>query len=191
MLEQYRNSVEIYRRSGSSSDQISLLPSLIPPSLARPEGIFPERPIHTLVCTPFPSPFPFPPPSPPLLSPLPSPTRSIPSIQPPLRNHPSDANRANHQRPRQSRPHPRTPKHQPLAHEMHPRNNVTPQRQIVHCWVRNVVGRVQTDQRGEEGPGAEGAGGEGIDWKREKKQVRKKRKMGRGVEGGNAFLGTC
>jgi hypothetical protein len=86
-----------------------------------------------------------------------------PHIRPPLHHHPARRNRTHNQRARQPLPQLGRPINQPLQRKVSESNPESPQGNLVHGRVVDVVRAVQADDGAESRPGAEGAGAEGRD----------------------------
>lgn len=84
------------------------------------------------------------------------------NIPSPLSHHPCQSSRTDKHGSRQARPPSSGAEHQPLGRKMSQRDSIRPQRQLVHQRIRDVVGSVQTNDGGEEGPGAKGSGRERV-----------------------------
>jgi hypothetical protein len=85
------------------------------------------------------------------------------SIRLPLHRHPARRNRTNNQRSRQPLPQFRSAIHQPLQRKVSKRNPESPEGNLVHGRVVDVVGAVEADDGAEGRPGAECAGAQGCD----------------------------
>jgi hypothetical protein len=81
-------------------------------------------------------------------------------VVPILVDHPRQPTRRNQRRKEKRQTHPRRPKHPPLTHEMPPRNDIAPHRELVHPLVVHIVCRVQPYYARDESPGSECSCGE-------------------------------
>lgn len=95
-----------------------------------------------------------------------TPSTSLPHISIPLSHHPRRRHRAHNQWSRKSLAQLRGAIDQPLKRKVRKRNAESPQRDFVHGRVVNVVCAVQSDDRAESRPCAEGAGAERGDARR-------------------------
>ena len=86
-----------------------------------------------------------------------SPSLPLSNIKAPLRPHPDQTPIRHDHRPRQRSSPFRSPKHKPFAHKMHPRNAIRQNRHLVDLRIVDVVGGIETNDRLDECPGAEGA----------------------------------
>ena len=89
--------------------------------------------------------------------PTPTPILST-CIRLPLHHHPARRHRTHNQRSSQPLPQLRSAIHQPLQRKVSKRNPESPEGNLVHGRVVNVVGAVEADDGAESRPGAECAG---------------------------------
>jgi hypothetical protein len=95
---------------------------------------------------------------------IPTPTPILSTcIRLPLHHHPARRNRTHNQRPRQSLPQLRSAIHQPLQRKVSKRDSKSPEGDLIHGRIVDVVGAVEADDGAESRPGAEGAGAQGRD----------------------------
>jgi hypothetical protein len=94
------------------------------------------------------------------------PTTLLPNIPIPLHHHPRRSKRAHHKRPSKPPPQLRSSIDHPLKRKVRKRDTESPQCDLIHRRVVNVVCAVQSDDGAESRPGAEGAGAERSDARR-------------------------